>query len=98
MNINGWPIQSVNAWHFHPITDNFANTEEVDYDLLPPPPKLACFKQAIEALGDVQVFLEDRGYVEQATSVRKVMINLSSISDNNYTQIQLINTFHNDKF
>ena len=26
------------------------DTEEVDYDLLPPPPKLTCFKQAIEAL------------------------------------------------
>ena len=29
------------------------------------------FKQAIEALEDVQVFLEHRGYVEQATSVEK---------------------------
>ena len=51
-----------------------SDTEEVDYDLLSPPPKLTCFKQAIEALEDVQVFLEHRGYVEQATSVGNVMI------------------------
>ena len=51
-----------------------SDTEEVDYDLLPPPPKLTCFKQAIEALEDVQAFLEHRGYVELATSVGKVMI------------------------
>ena len=38
------------------------------------------FKQAIEALEDVPVFLEHRGYVEQATSVGKVMINLAGIS------------------
>ena len=65
-----------------------SDTEEVDYDLLPPPPKLTCFKQAIEALEDVQVFLEHRGYVEQATSrsVGNIMINLVGISVDNYTQ------------
>ena len=65
-----------------------SDTEEVDYDLLPPPPKLTCFKQAIEALEDVQVFLEHRGYVEQATSrsVGNVMISLAGISIDNYTQ------------
>ena len=62
-----------------------SDTEEVDYDLLSPPPKLTCFKQAIEALEDVQVFLEHRGYVEQATSVGNVMINLPGISVDNYT-------------
>ena len=30
-----------------------SDTEEVDYDLLPPPPKLTCYKQAIEALEDM---------------------------------------------
>ena len=30
-----------------------SDTEEVDYDLLMPPPKLTCFKQAIEAVEDV---------------------------------------------
>ena len=63
-----------------------SDTEEVDYDLLSPPPKLTCFKQAIEALEDVQVFLEHRGYVEQATSVGNVKINLAGISVDNYTQ------------
>ena len=42
-----------------------------------------CLKQAIE---DVQVFLEYRGYVEQATSVEKVMTKLAGISgDRLYT-------------
>ena len=65
-----------------------SDTEEVDYDLLMPPPKLTCFKQAIEAVEDVQAFLEHQGYVEQATSVGKVMINLAGISCSvhNYTQ------------
>ena len=65
-----------------------SDTEEVDYDLLPPPPKLTCFKQAIEAVEDVQAFLEHQGYVEQATSVGKMMINLAGISYSvhNYTQ------------
>ena len=66
------------------------DTEEVDYDLLPPPPKLTCFKQAIEALEDVQVFLEHRGYVEQATSVGKVMTNLAGISADNYIQTTIL--------
>ena len=48
------------------LDSDTGGTEEVDYDLLPPPPKLTCFKQAIEALEDVQAFLEHRGYVEQA--------------------------------
>ena len=67
----------------HPTDD----TEEVDYDLLPPPPKLTCFKQAIEGLEDVQVFLEYRGYIEQATSVGEIMTSLAGIqSADNYTQ------------
>ena len=45
------------------------------------------FKQAIEALEDVQVFLEHRGYVEQATSVGKVMINLAGISVRVYRSV-----------
>jgi len=48
------------------------------------------FKQAIEALEDVQIFLEHRGYVEQAISVGKVMINLAGISVYNYTQTTII--------
>ena len=80
----------LNSLNDNPDSDTGDNpnsdTEEVDYDLLPPPPKLTCFKQAIEALEDVQVFLEHRGYVEQATSVGKVMIDLAGISVTNCTQ------------
>ena len=42
--------------------------------------------QAFEALEVVQVFLEHWDYVEQATYVGKVMINLADISVDNYTQ------------
>ena len=51
------------------------------------------FWQAIEALEDVQAFLEHRGYVEQATSVGKVMINLACISVHNYTQTTIIDQY-----
>ena len=88
-----WDENWLNSLNDNPNSDTGDNpdsdTEEVDYDLLPPPPKLTCFKQAIEFLEDVQVFLEHRGYVEQATSVGKVMINLTGISFANYTQTRI---------
>ena len=89
-----WDENWLNSLNDNPNSDTGDNpdsdTEEVDYDLLPPPPKLTCFKQAIESLEDVQVFLEHRGYVEQATSVGKVMIiNLTGISVANYTQTRI---------
>lgn len=68
-----WDENWLNSLNDNPDSDTGDNpdsdtgdTEEVDYDLLPPPPKLTCFKQAIEALEDVQVFLKYQGYVEQA--------------------------------
>ena len=64
-----WDENWLNSLNDNPSSDTGDNpdsdtgdTGEVDYDLLPPPPKLTCFKQAIEALEDVQVFLEYRGY------------------------------------
>ena len=57
-----WDEKWLNSLNDNPDSDIGDNpnsdAEEVDYDLLPPPPKLTCFKQAIEALEDVQVFLE----------------------------------------
>ena len=78
----GWELVA----HGLNVDNSDSDTEEVDYDLLLSPPKLTCFKQAIEALEDVQAFLEHRGYVEQATSVGKVMINPAGISVHHYTQ------------
>ena len=80
-----WYENWLNSLNDNPDSDT-GDTEEVDYDLLPLPSKLTCFKQAIEALEDVQVFLEYQGSVEQATSVGKVTTNLAGISANNYTQ------------
>ena len=57
-----WDENWLNSLNDDPNSDTGdspnSDTEEVDYDLLPPPPKLTCFKQVIEALEDVQVFLE----------------------------------------
>ena len=47
---------------------------------------LSIDKKVEVTLEDVQVFLEHRGYVEQATSVGKVMIDLAGISVTNCTQ------------
>ena len=74
----------MNSLNDDPDSDT-GDTEEVEHDLLPPPLKLTCFKQAIKALEDVQV-LEYRGYVKQTTSVGKVMTNLAGISPENYTK------------
>ena len=87
-----WDENWLNSLNDNPESDT-GDIEEVDYDLLPPPPKLTCFKQAIEALEDVQVFLEYRGYVEQATFVGKVMTNLAGISADNYTQTTIDHNF-----
>ena len=56
-----WEENWLNSLNDNPDSDpgdnpdsDTGDTEEVDYDLLPPPPpKLKCFKQAIDALEDV---------------------------------------------
>ena len=82
-----WDENWMNSLNDNPDPDSDAiDTEKVKYDLLPPPSKLTCFKQAIEALDDVQIFLRYRGYVEQATSVGNIMTDVAGISADNYTQ------------
>jgi len=89
LNVDGWPIQPVNAWHFHPITCTSIDTVSSFFSkpfIAVSSQKHIDFKQAIEALEDVQVFLEHWSYVEQAISVGKVTIDLAGISVYNYTQ------------
>ena len=59
------------------------DTEEIDYDLLPPPKlsKLLELKKMYKYSWSIY-----RGYIEQATSVGKVMTNLAGIIADNYTQ------------
>lgn len=55
-----WDENWLNSLNYNPNSDTGDNpdsdTEEVDYDLISPPPKFTCFKWAIEALEDVQLF------------------------------------------
>ncbi len=38
--------------------------EDLDIDLPPPPPKIQTYKQAIESLEDIMIFLEQHGQIE----------------------------------
>ncbi len=41
--------------------------EDLDIDLPPPPPKIQTYKQAIESLEDIMIFLEQHGQIELAS-------------------------------
>ena len=50
--------------------------EELDdaiFDEGLPPPKIKCFREAIQSLEDVQAFLDSKGYCEQATTVASAL-------------------------
>jgi hypothetical protein len=42
---------------------------EDEMDVEPPPPKIKDFKGVVEALEDVQQFLENRGFIEEALRI-----------------------------
>ena len=42
---------------------------EDEMDIEPPPPKILNYKEAVQALEDVQHFLESRGYIEEALHI-----------------------------
>ena len=50
-----------------------AEEEEDQYDVEPPPPKIAKYEDAISALEDVQRFLDNKGHSEQATNISSMM-------------------------
>ena len=79
-----WGENWLNSLNDNPNSD----TEEVDYDLLPPPSKLTCFSKLLKPwkMYKYSWNTEAMFTVEQATSVGKVMINLAGISVDNYTQ------------
>ncbi len=43
------------------------NEEEEEFDLEPPPPKITKYEDAIAALEDVRVFMDNNGHPEEAT-------------------------------
>ena len=42
--------------------------EEEEFNVAPPVPKIQSFKEAVESVEDIKIFLEDRGCVELADS------------------------------
>ena len=52
----------------HPLYSQVSDDEDEELDLPPSQPKLKSFKQAMESLEDVKIFLEHSGYLEQAST------------------------------
>ena len=44
-------------------------SDDVSFDFEPPPPKIKNFGEAIQSLEDVQTFLDNKGYSDQATTI-----------------------------
>ena len=57
------------------------NEQEVEeqFDLEPPPPKITRFEDAMSSLEDVQVFLDSKGFLEQATIITASMNELAHL-------------------
>ena len=47
--------------------------EEEEFNVPPPVPKLQSFKEAVQALDDIKVFLEDHGHFEQASTATALL-------------------------
>ena len=50
-------------------SQEFEESDDEQFDLEPPPPKIKDFKEAVSMLEDVQTFLDSRGYNEAATKM-----------------------------
>ena len=50
--------------------------EEEELDIPPPLPKLYTYKQSMESLEDVKIFLEHRGCLEQASTATSLLTEL----------------------
>ncbi len=49
--------------------------EDLDIDLPSPPPKIQTYKQAIESLEDIMIFLEQHGQIELASELHSSSLN-----------------------
>ncbi len=52
--------------------------EDLDIDLPPPPPKIQTYKQAIESLEDIMIFLEQHGQIELASKATFLLPELAT--------------------
>ena len=73
----GRVISLVNYW----TAPDDPNKQEVEeqFDLEPPPPKITRFEDAMSSLEDVQVFLDSKGFLEQATIITASMNELAHL-------------------
>ena len=59
----------------------------------PPAPKLQSFKEAIQSLDDIKIFLEDRGHFEQASTATALLAQMASSHSTTMTQMTLDHFF-----
>ncbi len=52
--------------------------EDLDIDLPPPPPKIQIYKQAIESLEDIMIFLEQHSQIELASKATSLLPELAT--------------------
>ena len=67
--------------HADSLAPDDPNEQEVEeqFDLEPPPPKITRFEDAMSSLEDVQVFLDSKGFLEQATIITASMNELAHL-------------------
>ena len=58
-----------------PVT---VNEEEEEFNVPPPVPKLQNYKEAIQSLEDVKIFLEDRGCFELASTSASLLAQMAT--------------------
>ncbi len=56
-----------------------AHEEEEEFDLEPPPQKITKYQDAIAALEAVQIFIDSKGYSEEATRITSTMNRLTHL-------------------
>lgn len=69
-----------------PVTQS--NGEEEEFNVPPPTPKLQSFKEAIQSLDDIKVFLEDHGHYEQASTAAALLAQMASSHSSTMTSLK----------
>ena len=67
--------------------------EEEDFNAPPPVPKLKSFKEAIQSMEDVKIFLEHHGYFEQASTASSLLAEMATSHSSTLVQSTLDHYF-----
>ena len=76
-----------------PMSLTDGEEEEEEFNVPPPAPKLQSFKEAIQSLDDIKVFLEDRGHFEQASTAAALFAQMASSHSSTMMQLTLDHFF-----